>query len=95
MECQWCITAVWVSVCFGAMLVTALAHAVVVRRRYLYNNQISTIANGTFAELTALSELYSAGLRVWVVFVACCFCVVVRRCIGLNFFCMFSCPFFL
>ncbi len=41
---------------------TALSHAVVCRRRYLYNNQISTIANGAFTGLTALTELYGAGL---------------------------------
>jgi hypothetical protein len=42
--------------------VTALAHAVVCRRRWLYTNQISTIANGAFTGLTALTELYGAGL---------------------------------
>jgi hypothetical protein len=36
----------------------------------LYNNQISTIANGTFAELTSLRELYGVGLWVWLVVVA-------------------------
>ncbi len=41
---------------------TALAHAVVSRCRALYMNQISTITNGTFAGLTALTELYGAGL---------------------------------
>ncbi len=60
---EWCVTAVWVSVCFGA-IVTALAHAVVCLRRELYNNQISTIANGTFAGLTALTVLYGAGLWI-------------------------------
>jgi hypothetical protein len=49
--------------CFGAVRATALAHALVCRRRWLYNNQISTIANGAFAGLTALSQLYGAGLR--------------------------------
>jgi hypothetical protein len=47
--------AVWV--CFGAMLVTSLAHTVVCRRRSLSNNEISTIANGAFAGLTALQYL--------------------------------------
>ncbi len=59
---EWCVTAVWVSVCFGAMLVTALAHAVLCWCRWLDSNQMSTIANGTFSGLTALTELYGAGL---------------------------------
>ncbi len=37
---------------------TALAEA----NRYFYNNQISAIANGTFAGLAELTELYGAGL---------------------------------
>ncbi len=41
---------------------TALAYAVVCRCRDLWNNQISTIANGTFTGLTALTQLYGAGL---------------------------------
>ncbi len=41
---------------------TALAHAVVSRRRQLYSNQISTIGNGAFTGLTALTSLYGAGL---------------------------------
>jgi hypothetical protein len=41
---------------------TALSHAVVCRRRYLSRNKISTIASGTFAGLTALTQLYGAGL---------------------------------
>ncbi len=61
---EWCVTAVWVSVCFGAMLVTALAHAVACRRRSLNSNQISTIVNGTFVGLTALTVLYVAGLWI-------------------------------
>ncbi len=52
--------AVWA--CLGAVVATALAHAVVCRRRQLYNNQISTIASGAFAGLTALTLLYAAGL---------------------------------
>jgi hypothetical protein len=52
--------------------VTALAHAVVCRRRYLSNNQISTIANGAFAGLTALTDLYGAGLWVRVIFGSRC-----------------------
>ncbi len=81
--------------CLGAVCTTALGHAVICRRRRLDSNQISIIANGTFAGLTALTRLYGAGLWTLVVFVACCFCVVVRRCISLNCCCMFSCPFFL
>jgi hypothetical protein len=71
------ICAVWVWVCFGApgaVHATALAYAVVCRRRYLFSNQISSIANGAFAGLTALTSLYGAGLSMhvgWVVF-ACC-----------------------
>ncbi len=38
-----------------------LAHAVVCRRRNLGDNQISTIASGAFARLTALQHLYGAG----------------------------------
>ncbi len=41
---------------------TAPAHAVVCRCRSLWGNRISTIANGTFAGLTALTELYGAVL---------------------------------
>jgi hypothetical protein len=51
---------VWV--CFAAALATALAHGLVFRRRHLSNNQISTIANGAFAGLTALTRLYDVGL---------------------------------
>jgi hypothetical protein len=49
-----------------------LAHVVFCRRRVLNGNQISTIASGTFSELTALLWLYGAGLWAWVVSVACC-----------------------
>jgi hypothetical protein len=63
-----CAVRVW----FGAVRATALAHAVVCRRRWLFSNQISTIANGAFAGLTALSWLYDAGFGFWVVFGACC-----------------------
>jgi hypothetical protein len=42
--------------------VPALTHAVVCRRRRLHSNQISTIADGAFAGLTALLSLYGAGL---------------------------------
>jgi hypothetical protein len=41
---------------------TALAHAVACRRRNLNNNQISMIDNGAFTGLTALRNLYDAGL---------------------------------
>jgi hypothetical protein len=34
------------------------------RCRYLDSNQISTIANGTFAALTVLTQLYGAGLCI-------------------------------
>jgi hypothetical protein len=44
---------------------TALADAVLCRRRYLDSNQIRTIANGAFAGLTALTSLYGAGLWAW------------------------------
>jgi hypothetical protein len=57
-------------VCFGVVFATALAHAMVCWRRNLYSNQISTIANGAFAGLTALQTLYGAGMWVRVVFVA-------------------------
>jgi hypothetical protein len=57
---------------FEAVLATALAHAVFCRRRWLTSNQISTIANGAFAGLTALTELYGTGLWVRVIFGACC-----------------------
>jgi hypothetical protein len=39
----------------------ALAHVAVCLRRDLSNNQISTIATGAFAQLTALTGLYGAG----------------------------------
>jgi hypothetical protein len=42
--------------------VTALSHAVVYWRRSLPKNQIGTIANGAFTGLTALTNLYDAGL---------------------------------
>jgi hypothetical protein len=45
-----------------AMCTNALVHAVVCLRRRLSSNQISIIANGAFAGLTALSTLYGAGL---------------------------------
>ncbi len=54
------VCAVWV--CLGAVVATALAHALVCRRRSLSNNRISTIANGAFGGLTALTLLYVAGL---------------------------------
>jgi hypothetical protein len=37
----------------------------------LQGNWISTITNGTFAELTALFELYGVGLKAWAGFVTC------------------------
>jgi hypothetical protein len=49
---------------FGAGEATALADVVLCRRRRLNSNQISTIANGAFAGLTALTDLYDAGLWV-------------------------------
>jgi hypothetical protein len=52
------------------------AHTVVCRRRRLQGNGISTITNGTFAELTALQVLYGAGLWAWDVFIACSCCLV-------------------
>jgi hypothetical protein len=54
----------WVFVRYGCVTkrATVLAHAAVFRRRWLFNNQISTIANGTFAGLTALQTLYVTGL---------------------------------
>jgi hypothetical protein len=56
--------------------VTALSHAVVCRRRSLSSNyQIGTqtIANGTFTGLTALTELYGAGLwGCWLIFGSRC-----------------------
>jgi hypothetical protein len=42
---------------------TALAHMVVCRYSDLSFNQISIVANGTFARLTALAELYGAGMK--------------------------------
>jgi ammonia channel protein AmtB len=66
-----CVCVVWVR--FGALVVTALAHALVCWRRSLHMSQISTIADGAFAGLVALTRLYGAVL--WpgsVVFVACC-----------------------
>ncbi len=60
--CDGCLCVCAVRVCFGAVLATALAHPVACRRRYLNSNQISTIANGTFAGLTTLTSLYGAGL---------------------------------
>ncbi len=39
-----------------------MTDAVACRCRVLSNNQISTIANRTFAGLTALTELYGVGL---------------------------------
>ncbi len=65
-----CVCAVWV--CFEAVCAIALAHAVVCRRRRLDSNQIRTIANGAFSGLTALTQLYGAGLWVGVIFGACC-----------------------
>ncbi len=52
----------------GAMRVTVLAHTVVFRHRTLSNNLISSIANRSFAVLTALTGLYDAGC--WL----CCLC---------------------
>jgi hypothetical protein len=60
--------------------VTALSHAVVCRRRTLHNNRISTIANGVFTGLTALTQLYGVGLcGSWVIFVALCLVVAWMR----------------
>jgi hypothetical protein len=80
---------VWV--CFAAALATALAHGLVFRRRHLSNNQISTIANGAFAGLTALTRLYGAGLwagLAWSLeaqgcnwFLRACVCVCVCVCV--------------
>jgi hypothetical protein len=56
---------------FRAVCATALANAVVCRRRSLTGNQISTIAIGTFTGLTALIGLYGA----------CGFCV---RCLYVD-----------
>jgi hypothetical protein len=42
--------------------VTALADAVACRRRQVDSNRISTIANGAFTGLTALTWLYGAWL---------------------------------
>jgi hypothetical protein len=56
-------------------VMTAFAHAVVCWRRDLGINQISSLANGTFSGLTALTILYGAGLWIWVFFLACFFCV--------------------
>jgi hypothetical protein len=47
-----------------AVRATALANAVVCRARLLQDNQISSIAKGTFAGLTALTQLCDAGLWV-------------------------------
>ncbi len=58
---------------FGAMCSIALVHAVVCRRRDLSFNQISTIANGTFAGLTALTSLYGVGLWAGRVIFGACF----------------------
>jgi hypothetical protein len=48
--------------CDGSLGVCAHAHTVVCWRRVLSSNQFTTIANGTFAGLTALRDLYVAGL---------------------------------
>jgi hypothetical protein len=53
---------VWVWL--GAIHAATLAHAVVCRGRYLSSNEISSIANGAFGGLTALTYLYDVGLRV-------------------------------
>ncbi len=55
------------------MCTNALVHEVVFRRRDLSFNQISTIANGTFAGLTALTLLYGAGLWAGRVIFGACF----------------------
>ncbi len=47
-------------------VMTALPHVVAFRRRQLHNNQISSLADGTFAGLTALTVLYVAGLWIGV-----------------------------
>jgi hypothetical protein len=57
---EWVLVRRWLRL--GVVLATALAHAVVCRRRWLHNNTISTISNGAFAGLTALTELYDTGL---------------------------------
>jgi hypothetical protein len=54
--------AVFVACCFTH----AFAHTVVCRRRDLHGNQISTVANGAFAGLTALTRLSALRLLlVW------------------------------
>jgi hypothetical protein len=60
---------------FGLVHKIALAHVVVCRRRDLSSNQISTIANGTFARLTALQSLYDAGLSVVFLFLLAAWCL--------------------
>jgi asparagine N-glycosylation enzyme membrane subunit Stt3 len=62
--CELCVSS-------GAMCTNALVHAVVCLRRRLSSNQISIIANGTFAGLTALTWLYGVGL--WVLGYLWCF----------------------
>jgi hypothetical protein len=65
-----CVFVVWVS--FGAVCTTSLTHGMILLR-WLYSNKISTIANGTFAGLTALTRLYGAGLLAGWVFLGPCF----------------------
>jgi hypothetical protein len=63
-----------VRVLFGAMFATAwtaLAHEVVCCRN-LSSSQISTIANGAFAELTALTRLYDAGCGLGMLLLCVC-----------------------
>jgi hypothetical protein len=55
-----------------AMHMIALAHAVVCRRRWLNNNQISTIGNGAFAGLTALTQLYDTAVGLCLLLAAWC-----------------------
>ncbi len=71
--CELCVT-------FGAMCTNALVHAVVCLGRDLFSNQISTIANGAFAGLTALTTLYGTGLWVF----GCLWCLLLGTCMGVG-----------
>ncbi len=70
------------SVFSGAMCTNALAHAVVCLGRVFSSNQISSIANGAFAGLTALTQLYGAGL--WAVSVIRVWCLLLGACMGVG-----------
>ncbi len=67
--CELCVS-------FGAMSTNALVHAVVCLGRDLSFNRISTIANGTFAGLTALTSLYGVGLWAGRMIFGACFLVL-------------------